>query len=131
MKKIIIAAALTFGVFSVKAQTAVRFPVVAGDTITNTGTVSKILQSTGKVSGVVFQTVLTKLSGTGAGTVAVYGSNDGTNYKSLTGDSTIANVTTQSFVFRIAAPLPQYLKVLYTGSGTESVRTHTYYKLAQ
>lgn len=109
------------------AQRATLMPLVAGDTIANTGTVTKIITLTAGYGGCAIQTVLTKLSGTGAGTVGVYGSLDGTNYVQIGSNSTITNVTTQSFTFYVAEPVPVYVKVLATGSGTESVVMRTYY----
>lgn len=132
MKKIIAIAALFMGfAFNSTAQSSVRFPLIAGDTIVNTGTVSKIFSTTGKISGVAVQVVLTKVSGTGAGTVQLQGSLDGTNYKIIGSASTITDVASQNFTFFITSPCPQYFKVLYTGSGTEVVATKTYYRLAQ
>jgi hypothetical protein len=103
------------------AQEVVTIPLTAGDTITNTGTSSKIIKSTTGAAGLVVQVVLTKLSGTGAGTVQLQQSLDGTNYVNLGSAFTITNVTTQSTVFSVASPVPKFIKVLATGSGTESV----------
>lgn len=104
-----------------KAQRATVMPLVLGDTIVNTGTASKVITATSGYSGAAIEVLLTKISGTGAGTVAVSGSNDGVNYTAIGSAFTITNVTTQSTMFYVTAPLPVYLKVLATGSGTESV----------
>ena len=110
------------------AQDAVLMPLAAGDTITNTGTASKVLPVTSGNSGVVFHVVYTKISGTGAGTTQLQGSNDGVNYVNIGSAYTITNVTTQSTLFTIAAPTPKYLKLLSTGSGTESVQVRYWYR---
>jgi hypothetical protein len=121
MKKIfLIAFLVSLAAFS-QAQNGANLPLAAGDTITNTGTSSKVITLTGGYSGAAVQVILTKLSGTGAGTVQLQGCNDGTNYVNLGSAFTITNVTTQSTMFYVTAPVPKYLKVLATGSGTESV----------
>ena len=111
---------LLFAAYTANAQTATKMPLVAGDTVTNTGTANKVFMLTAGYSGAAVQAVVTKLSGTGAGTVGVYGSLDGTNYKQIGSDYTVTNTATQSQVFYITAPVPVYVKVLETGSGTMS-----------
>ncbi len=110
------------------SQTSTKIPLAAGDTITNTGTASKVLQVTTAPSGVVLHVVLTKLSGTGAGTVQLQQSLDGVNYVNVGSAFTITNVATQSTVFTVTAPVPQWIKVLATGSGTESVVQTVWYR---
>lgn len=110
------------------AQTATKMPLVAGDTIVNTGTVTKTLPSlTGGYSGVYIAILLTKISGTGAGTVQLQASLDGTNYFNVGSASTITNVASQVFGFTNTAPVPVYLQLLCTGSGTESVQVNVSY----
>lgn len=68
------------------------------------------------------QTIITKVSGTVAGTSVLYGSIDGTNYVS-TGDTlTNTNVATNSFLVTKATPY-KYWRILTTGSGTMSATT--------
>ncbi|HEY4112193.1 hypothetical protein [Puia sp.] len=122
MKKLLFLVAFLAGLASAThAQKAVTLPLAAGDTITNTGTASKVIELTSGPSGIAVQVVLTKLSGTGAGTVVLQGCNDGVNYTAIGSAFTITNVTTQSTMFYVAAPVPRFVKVLATGSGTESV----------
>lgn len=111
-----------------QAQT-VHMPLTAGDTVTNTGTASKIFTISGGYSGAVIQAIVTKLSGTGAGTVQLFGSEDGVNYKQIGADYTVTNVTTQSQIFYVTAPLPKFVKILETGSGTMSAVLTVYYDL--
>lgn len=121
MKKFLLLAlsfSLTFSV--IQAQRATTISLAAGDTVTNTGTASKVFTLTAGYDGVVIQAIVTKLSGTGAGTVQLFGSLDGTNYKQIGSDYTVTNTTTQSQMFYVTAPVPVYLKVLETGSGTMS-----------
>lgn len=134
MKALFIALLMIAGIFNwqaAQAQSAIRFPTIAGDTVVNTGTVNKTFSSTGATRGVVVQTNLTKISGTGAGTVGVYESLDGVNYKLIGSASTITDVTNQSFIFFLTVPIARYIRTTYTGSGTESMATVTYYKIAE
>jgi hypothetical protein len=110
------------------AQKATLMPLVAGDTVTNSGTVSKVLPVfTAGYSGVVIQPVLTKLSGTAAGTIILYESLDGTNYKS-TGDTlTLTNVTTNTVVWKKTSPVPVYYKAVAGGGSSVSAVLRIYY----
>lgn len=68
------------------------------------------------------QTIITKVSGTVAGTSVLYGSIDGVNFVS-TGDTlTNTNVATNSFLVTKATPY-KYWRILTTGSGTMSATT--------
>lgn len=129
MKKFIILSMLAMVIgMTTQAQRATTLPLAAGDTITNTGTASKVLPvMTGGFEGVVVQVNLTKLSGTGAGTTGLYGSLDGVTYTQIGSNYTITNTTTQAAYFSVTAPIPVYLKVLSTGSGTESVKQQVMY----
>jgi hypothetical protein len=84
---------------------------------TMTYTLSKGYQLVG------IQTIITKVSGTVAGTSVLYASIDGVNYVS-TGDTlTNTNVTTNSFLVTKATPY-KYWRILTTGSGTMSATTN-------
>lgn len=113
------------------SQVSIKMPLALGDTIKDAGTSSKVLQITSAPSGVALQVVLAKISGTGAGTVQLQGSLDGTNYVNIGSAYTITNTATQSTAFYIAAPVPQYLKVLSTGSGTEAVQQAVWYRITK
>lgn len=129
MKKLLfLFAAITLITATCFSQVSVKLPLAAGDTIVNTGTSSKVLQITTAPSGVVLHVVLTKISGTGAGTTVCQGSLDGVNYVTIGSSYTITNTATQSTVFYITAPVPQYLKILSTGSGTEAVQQVVWYR---
>ena len=130
MKNFLCFALFALIAFSVSAQNATPMPIVAGDTINNTGTVTKTLPKlTGGYSGAMLQINLTKISGTGAGTVQLQASLDNTNWINVGSAFTITNVSTQSAQFTVTSPVPSYLRLLCTGSGTESVATQTYYLL--
>lgn len=128
MKKFIILSMLALVIgFTTQAQRAITLPLAAGDTIVNTGTASKVFQITGGYEGLVVQVNLTKISGTGAGTTGLYGSLDGVTYTQLGSNYTITNTATQAAWFTVTAPVPVYLKVLSTGSGSESVQQRVLY----
>lgn len=122
MKNLVFLFALVIGlVFQSQAQRATTMPLAAGDTVTNSDTAAKIISPiTGSYSGIVIQAKATEISGTSAGTIKVQGSLDGVNYDTLTAAKTVLDVASQTHSFYIAAPLPVYLKVLQTGSGTMS-----------
>ena len=121
MKKILFALVLLTLMFGASAQTATTLSLAAGDTLTDAGTSAKTIKITGGYSGVAVQVTLTKLSGTGAGSVVIQGSNDGSKYTTIGSAYTITNTSSQSTMFYVTAPVPVYLKILATGSGTESV----------
>lgn len=110
------------------SQASVKLPLAAGDTITNTGTSSKTLIVTSGPSGVFFQDVLTKLSGTGAGTIQLQVSLDGITFTNSGTAYTITNTFPQAATFSIVAPVPQYLRLLATGTGSESVVQTLWYR---
>lgn len=128
MKKFLFLVLFAGLVISASAQRASILPLVAGDTIVNTGTVTKTLPViTGGFSGVYIGATLSKISGTGAGTAQLQASVDGTNYFNVGSAFTITNVATQVANFSVSAPVPPYLQILFTGSGTESVAVKVYY----
>lgn len=130
MKKYLLLIVFALTVFAAQAQkgSAVKLPLAVGDTITNTGTVSKFITVTGGYSGVSLQYNVHKLSGTGAGTIQLYGSLDGVTYVAIGSASTITNVADQAFTQYVASPLPSKLKILATGSGTESAVLSVWYR---
>lgn len=111
------------------AQSSVHFPIIVGDTVVNTGTVSKVFTATGAYTGAVVHVNLTRVAGTAGGTVQMYGSLDGVKYKSIGSAYTIDTNAAQTAMFYVTNPLPQYLKVLCTGSGSETLGVQVYYKL--
>lgn len=110
------------------AQISTLMPLVLGDTIANTGTVTKTVRVTTGPSGIVLHTELFKLSGTGAGTVQLQLSNSGVTYVNSGSAYTITNTFPQAAEFTITAPVPEYVRLLYTGTGTESVQVRVYYR---
>lgn len=129
MKKFVLLSVFALTVFAAQAQkgSAVKLPLAVGDTIVNTGVVTKTIKYTGGYNGSSIQVVLTKISGTGAGTLIIQGSDDGVNYKAIGSAYTITDVATQSQVFYVTGPLPTYIQAKATGSGTEAVRVDVWY----
>lgn len=130
MKKFILLCVFALLGIAAHAQkgSPVKLPLAIGDTIKNTGTVSKFITLSGGYNGTSVQVVLSKISGTGAGTVQLQGSLDGVNYVNLGSAFTITDVATQSQVFYVTNPLPGKIKVLCTGSGTENVLVSVWYR---
>lgn len=121
MKKLFLFLAVVVGLaVQSQAQVATVIPLKAGDTVTNTGTASKVIKLTAGYSGVAIQAKATEISGTSAGTIKVQGSLDGTNFTDIGSAYTVTDVATQSTMFYVTAPVPVYLRVLQTGSGTMS-----------
>jgi hypothetical protein len=128
MKKIIFLLGLVIMLTSqAYSQRATLMPLAAGDTMANNGTVSKIITLTSGYEGIVIQPVLTKLSGIVTGTLILYQSLDGTNYKS-TGDTlTLSNQTINHTVWNKTAPVPVYYKVYASGASSVSAILRVYY----
>lgn len=104
------------------------------DTVTNTATNYVSLQVQNWYQTVSIQAVVTKISGTAAGTVTLQGSNDGTNYVTVntaylntgapqytTGAAAtlaVTNVTTTTGIWVVKGSPYEYYRLSYTGSGT-------------
>jgi hypothetical protein len=139
MKKIfILFTALLFCLSIVNAQTIqMTGTYTTGDTVLNTATKACSLKLAKSYKQVSIQTVITKISGTVAGTVTLQGSVDGTNY--VTVDSaailsnhspfptyTATNTATQSKVWIVNNSPYLWFKLSYTGSGTMSATLKGY-----
>lgn len=123
MKKIILMAILSVALFWTQAQTA--FSHTASNptgAVVNTAVDTMSYSMTKGYRLVGIQTVITKVSGTIAGTSILYASINGTNYVA-TGDTlTNTNVTTNTFLLTKANPY-RYWQIRTTGSGTMSATT--------
>jgi hypothetical protein len=121
MKNIFLLVAVVIGLaLQSNAQSATAMPLTAGDTVVNTGTSSKVIRMTAGYAGIAIQAKATEISGTSAGTIKVQGSLDGTNYNDIGNAYTVTDVASQTTMFYITAPVPTYVRVLQTGSGTMS-----------
>lgn len=90
------------------------------DTVSNTNTKSITARVSGYQDVIAIQPVLTKISGTTAGTVRLFGSVDGANYVRInTTDSLVAsNVASQSKIFLVTNHAYEFYRITYVGSGT-------------
>jgi hypothetical protein len=110
------------------AQVETLMPLIAGDTIANTGTVSKAVRTTGAYSAAAMQIVITKISGTVAGTTKLQGSLNGTNWEDIGSAFTHTDIASQAKLFAITGGVPYtYLRTTSTGSGTMSAQVRVYY----
>lgn len=159
MKKLIITSIFSLAlVFGLGAQNVTAaFPLVGGtysltiDTVDNTESITKYIKVTGSHRSASLQVVVTKISGTVAGTIRLVGSNDGINFVDISSPSiaisalrpaytdtlTCTNVTTNTKIWDIplngikgttVQEFPPYLYygVTYLGSGTMSAKFRGY-----
>lgn len=105
------------------------------DTVTNTGTADLYMTATAPIGVLGFQLVVTKISGTVAGTAFLQASNDGTNFVEVNSSDSLAltNVATQSYLWTVGreAQAYQYYRILVTGSGTMAASITGYFKKRQ
>lgn len=103
------------------------------DTVTNSATNTVTLRVKSWYKTIVIQPVITKISGTVGGTVTVQGSNDGTNYTTVSSSYSDAqtltptNQTTNTKLFKITGSPYAYYRVSYTGTGTMSAKLRAYF----
>lgn len=132
MKKLIFLATIALATLSssVQAQIPELQPVRAGDTLVNTDTLVKEYTFSDGYSGIIITPVVTKLSGTVAGTVYFFVSPNGVDYPSTPADSLVlANSTSRQFPatgFRLTAPVAYKVKIQFITSGTQSYKTAFY-----
>lgn len=98
-----------------------------GDTLTNAATLYHSLKVKESYSSVGFQVVVSKLSGTIAGTSFIQGSLDGTNYVSISDTLALTNVTTNTDIWLEKPSSYLYYRIKTTGSGTMSGRVYGYF----
>lgn len=124
MKHIILMAALLIS-FAASAQQP-TVPAGRGEyvgkvmdtTITNAGTPAVVIPVIGAKTTVSFQYVITKTSGTVAGSIALYGSLDGGTTYALINSYTLTDATASTSLTYNYAGYNKY-KVLVTTSGTQ------------
>jgi len=137
MKKFILGLLVCFALCSTQnasAQSSAYTMTGNGDTITNAGTKTNTLKLADGYATVSVQSVVTKISGTVAGTLTLQGSNDGTNYVTCdttyislgVATATATNVATQSHVFNLNRNPYLWYRVSYTGSGTMAAKMSSY-----
>lgn len=90
-------------------------------TVTNTSTVTLTSEKLDTdFRNVTIQALITKTSGTVAGTVKLQGSSDATNWYDFTSPATITatDTATQIIVFQLTDKIFPYYRVSWTGTGT-------------
>jgi len=132
MKKFILIAVLGLFSFAASAQVTQMTSRYSNttDTVANTDTKYMYITVTASHENVSIQPVITKVSGTVAGTYFVQGSLDGTNYVSdiVTTDSvTATNVTTNTKIWVLDSKAYKYYRVGYTGIGTMNATLKAYF----
>lgn len=115
-----------------KAQAARGFPqvlpLVAGDTVVNTATITRKLPAfTGGYSALQLQVDFATNTGTRAGTLMLLASTDGTNYKQVDSSRVVVNALV-SPQFVITGPPLAYYELSFTGSGTQSSTWSIWYR---
>ena len=125
MKKLVLLLVIVLGVIGAKAQTNFTN---SGDTITNSGTVSATAEIK-NAGGIGIQAVVTKISGTVAGTAVLQGSLDGSSYYTISTDTlTLSDVSSQTLIWTVSENYYINYKVLFTGSGTMSAKAEAFYR---
>lgn len=93
--------------------------VVSTDTLNNTETANIALpRLTGGYYAIGIQALVTRVSGTAAGSAFVQGSLDGTNWVSVSDTLTFTNVASQTKIWAIATPVYEYYRVQFSSNGT-------------
>lgn len=98
------------------------------DTITNATTKTQYASITGFQDVLTIQTTITKISGTTAGAVYLYGSLDNVNYVKIATDTlALANVSTaQVKLWNVNPSTVQYYQVRVVPTGTQSTKIQSY-----
>lgn len=123
--------ALTTGLASAQTYTMTN----SGDTIVNTATEACSLKVVNSYKSVTIHALITKISGTVAGTLTLQGTVDGTTWITVDTASfitegaatfTATNVASQSKVWIMNGAPYLWYKLSYTGSGTMSATLKGY-----
>ena len=118
MKKLFSISILLLASFYLNAQ-AIQVMTKSATTMTNSTAVTATLQTNAVAENVSIQAVVTKSTGTVAGTVAVSASLDGTNYVALSSSTlALSDVATNTAIFPLTKNNYTYYKVTFTGTGT-------------
>lgn len=127
MKKfILLGIALILGIASTYAQGSFQLSPTTGDIIINTGVITKNFTITTGSNGVVIQASYVVNSGTGGGTAQLSGSVDNVNFINIQAAYTITASTPQANIWYVTAPVPPYLRIVYTGAATENTTVKTW-----
>lgn len=98
------------------------------DTVSNTGVKNQYTpQISGFVDILTFQYVITKISGTVAGSLVLQGTIDGVNYVNIGSAVTPTDVALQSGVFALTSHNYITYRISYTGAGTMSAKLNGFW----
>jgi len=111
---------------AISAQQPTKMPLVAGDTVVNTGSVTKAFTVTAGYSTLGVQANLVKISGTVAGKVYLQSCLDNSHF-TTTDSVTVTDIAVNTIRFSKPAPSDTYYRVVATGSGTMSAVLTVYY----
>ena len=135
MKKIILGLLVCLALCVTQNASAQMFTMGGSNgSVVNTATAYNTLEVSGSYETVSIQTVITKVSGTVAGTVTLQGSNDGVNYETFdtnyvstaTVTFTPTNVTTNSKIWLMNRNPYLFFRIKYVGTGTMSATMTSY-----
>ncbi len=102
------------------------------DTVTNSATGYVSLRVQSSYNTVAIQAVVTRLTGTAGGTVTLQGSNDGTNYVTVSASYSdfqtlsVSNAVTNTKIFIVTGSPYAYYRLSHTGTGTMSTTIRGY-----
>lgn len=120
---------------SITEASAQRFTLnsASADTLTNTDTLTYNVTLSAGYAALRVMPVVTRLSGTAAGKMYTYISDDGVNY-TLTGDSlvftnVVKNIRAAGAFTYAAKDIPYYIRWVYYSSGTTALIPKTTYVL--
>ena len=141
MKKLFLFLLVISVSFASQAQfgRAAAFQLSAGDTLTNTDTISKVITATAGYNAMGVQVLINKLSGTLTGKAIIYQSLDGINYQQTDSVTTFSGIpswsvgsaptyTNSAYFQKVTVP-GVYYKVSIISSGTVSAPIKVLYTL--
>lgn len=131
MKKLILLILLIFTLCIVTTSTTYAQPkqlwsVKAGDSLINTDTLVKYFNLTDDYASVVISQKVSKVSGTVAGTIHLYSSNDNSNWE-VRDSLVLADQATNVKNWRFTAPADYYWKIEYISAGTQAYIPRVYF----
>lgn len=124
MKKLFVSVLLLTALSSVGQVSQIEF--TAADTLTNADTIVKDITISNSTEAVLFQPVITRLSGTAAGKVYFSQSVNGVNYI-LTDSVTLSNVVTNTAFISKVSPVAPYYRIQFISSGTTALIPRLWY----
>jgi hypothetical protein len=113
-------------VFTLSAFGQAKTMTTVGSPVTNTGTATSTIKLEDTHKQVTLQAIVTKTSGTLAGTITLQGSLNDTNYVTIPTQAvvgaastyTVTDVATQSVAFIVNNSPYRYFRLSWTGAGT-------------